>query len=416
MKIKTINSTYEKVLKLKKPKHKKPGRPWLLFKLLIRILSWWELRKTHFKYKVLNKIDKGPHLILMNHSSFLDLKMASKIFKKIPYNIVSTTDGLVGKEWLMRSIGCIPTQKFVHDLTLINDIKYAFSKKRSVLMFPEAGYSFDGTATPIPQGFARLIKYLNVPVIFVKSYGAFHYDPLYNGLQIRKVDTSADVKQILSKDDVKNMTNSEIDAILNECFTFDNFKWQQDNKISIAEPFRADGLERILYKCPHCKTEGKLKGKGTLIRCENCNKEYELTEFGYLKATSGETEFSHIPDWFNWEREEVKNEILNGTYSLDTSVEIGMIVDYKALYMIGKGRLVHNDNGFTLTSDDGAVNYSQPATTSYTLNSDYFWYEIGDVISIGDKNALYYCFVKDGVSVTKARLATEEIYKIKKTK
>ena len=61
-------------------------------------------------------------------------------------------------------------------------------------------------------------------------------------------------------------------------FSFDNFKWQQENNIKISEPFRADGLNRILYKCPHCMTEGKMIGKGTTIKCEKCNQEYELTE------------------------------------------------------------------------------------------------------------------------------------------
>ena len=93
-----------------------------------------------------------------------------------------------------------------------------------------------------------------------------------------------------------------------------------------------------------------------------------------------------------------------------------MLVDYKALYMIGKGRLVHDENGITLTSQNGKLKYTQPPTASHTLNSDYFWYEIGDVISFGDKKGLFYCFVKDGVPVAKARLATEEMFKLAKQK
>lgn len=51
---------------------------------------------------------------------------------------------------------------------------------------------------------------------------------------------------------------------------------------------------------------------------------------------------------------------------------------------------------------------------SYGLYADYFWYEIGDMISIGDAKYQYYCFPKDqkNSSVAKARLATEELYKI----
>lgn len=51
----------------------------------------------------------------MNHSSFIDLKIASTVLYPSPLNIVCTSDGFVGKERLMRSLGCIPTRKFVTD-------------------------------------------------------------------------------------------------------------------------------------------------------------------------------------------------------------------------------------------------------------------------------------------------------------
>ena len=140
-----------------------------------------------------------------------------------------------------------------------------------------------------------------------------------------------------------------------------------------------------------------------------------MNEYGQLFATDGNTEFSHIPDWYRWQRECVKQEILEDTYKLDLEVQIGVLTDYKALYMIGNGRLTHDKNGFTLTSDDGKLEYTQSPLTSYSLNSDYYWYEIGDVIGIGNQDALYYCFPKDGSNVVaKARLAAEELYKLKK--
>ena len=151
------------------------------------------------------------------------------------------------------------------------------------------------------------------------------------------------------------------------------------------------------------------------IKCENCGKIHELTTLGKLSSENG-TKFDHIPDWYAWERECVKQEIQNGNYMLDTEVEIGMMVDYKAIYMVGEGRLVHNSDGFKLTGCDGMLNYEQKPLSSYGLYSDYYWYEIGDVICIGDKKALYYCFPKKDGVVAKTRIAAEEMYKIEKEK
>lgn len=420
MKIKTKQLPYEKVMTLPQPKHHRPLRPNLFFRCLIRILSVPALLKTRFSFtsRRMEQAGEGPWLILMNHSCFLDLKIAYKIFFPKPFCVVSTTDGFVGMPWLMRWIGCIPTQKFVSDLTLIRDIFHAIKRNNtSVLMYPEAGYSFDGTATPLPRKLGVLLKKLDVPVVSVITEGAFHRDPLYNGLQKRKVKVSATVKCLLTQEEIRSKSVEELDAVLDAEFTFDSFKWQQNNNIRIDEPFRADGLHRILYQCPHCGVEGKTEGKGTTLTCHSCGKVYELTPYGKLSALTGETEFAHIPDWYQWQRNNVIMQIFRGEYFLDTPVTIGVLVDHKALYMVGDGRLVHNADGFTLTGCDGKLHYAQPPLTSYTLNADYFWYEIGDVISIGDRKALYYCFPKDTtVSVAKARLATEELYRIVKDK
>ena len=193
---------------------------------------------------------------------------------------------------------------------------------------------------------------------------------------------------------------------------FDAYAWQKENRICIDEPYRAEGLHRVLYKCPACGKEGAMRGEGTTITCLACKKQYHMDEYGELHATDGVTEFPHIPDWFAWQRAEVRKELENDSYRLDSEVDIYMLVDTKALFRVGDGRLVHDKNGFTLTGCDGKLNYSQKPISSYCLNADFYWYELGDVIGIGNQKELYYCIPKGkDVVVAKARLATEELYK-----
>ncbi len=415
MKIKTKQLDFDKVKALQKPKHKNPSKPNFLISSVIRLASIPDLMATNFTYtqERMDLIQDKPCLILMNHSSFIDLKIASKIFYPKPYGIVCTSDGFVGKRQLMRMAGCIPTQKFVSDFTLIEDIKYMLKENNtSVLMYPEASYSFDGTATALPRKMGVLFKKLGVPVVTVITKGAFARDPLYNMLQHRKVSVTAHVKCLFTPEEIKGKSTAELDKMLDREFSFDNFKWQKDNRIEINEPFRADGLHRILYKCPECFEEGKTEGKGTKFTCKNCGKEWELTSFGELSPIGFESKFTHIPDWYAWERECVKDELISGKYSLETDVKIGMMVDYKAIYMVGEGHLSHSNNGFTLTGCDGKLSYTQNPLASYGLYSDYFWYELGDVICIGNKDALYYCFPKENTPVAKTRMATEELYKL----
>lgn len=419
MKIKTKEKSYDQVMALTPYVHKKPLKQFFLLRWLLWVLCSVDLLRVRFQVKKIGMeklAEEEPCLILMNHSSFVDLKIVAKVFGHRPYQIVTTLDGFVGKRWLMRLLGCIPTKKYMSDINLVKDMVYAAKElKSSIVMYPEASYSFDGTATPLPDSIGKCLKLLQVPVVMVRTYGAFSRDPLYNGLQIRKVKVSAEVEYLLSAEEIKSKTPAELNAILEDQFSFDQFRWQQENRVRITEKFRADGLNRVLYKCPHCLQEGKMVGKGTRITCENCGKEYELTEYGYLEAVNGETKINHIPSWYRWERECVRQEILDGTYLLDVPVDIYIMVNTDCVYKVGEGNLRHTVEGFHLTGCDGKLDYRQKPESSYSLYSDFNWYEIGDMICIGDPSVQYYCFPKrTGDIVAKTRLAAEEMFKIRR--
>ena len=419
MKTKIYNKSYAEVMAMPRRKHKKPIKPNILFRTLLKIVSLPDIIATRFKC---NRIGmerlgkKEPAFFLMNHSCFLDLEIAPSILFPRPFNIVATTDAFIGKEWLMRQIGCISTNKFVTEMSLIRDMVYATKTlNSSVVMFPEAGYSFDGRTVPLPDTLGKMVKMLGVPLCTIITHGAYHRDPLYNNLQKRRVKVTADMKYLLSAEEIKEMSAEEIQEIILKEFSFDNFSWQRENKIAIKEEFRADYLNRLLYMCPNCKSEGWMVGKGTDISCPKCGKSYHMDEYGVLSAKEGKTEFSHIPDWFDWQREQVREEILKGEYMVDLPVDILMTVtDYK-FYRVGEGRLRHTVDGFVLDGCNGELHYEHKPLCSHTINSDFYFYQIGDVISFGNTEHLFYCFPKtEGDVVCKVRLAAEEIYKIRK--
>ena len=157
-----------------------------------------------------------------------------------------------------------------------------------------------------------------------------------------------------------------------------------------------------------------MKGEGTKIKCNSCGRIHTLNEIGFLEAENGKTKFSHIPDWIDWQRQEVQKEILSNEYRLESKVKIFALKGYKALYEIGSGELLHTVNGFLLKGCSGKLEFTIPPTAYYTLNADFYWYQIGDIICLENEGVLYYCVIEDDVSVTKARIATEEIYKSNK--
>lgn len=417
MKIKTLERNYSHVMAIKPSEHYKPKKTNIFWQTLTKLISQPALIKSHFTYKKIGMEKLGkkePALILMNHSGFTDFEIAYSMLYPRKFNTVAAYETFMGLEWLMKQIGCFATKKYNADLQLIRDIKYCMQEnKSSVLMYPEAVYSLDGTCVTLPNSLAKFVKMLGVPLCVIITNGVFLHNPAYGYVVDRDVPIHAELRYVLSPEQIKEMSIDEIQAVIDREFSFDDFRWQQENNIIIDEDFRADGLHHILYKCPHCKTEGKMEGKGIHLTCHECGKKWELTENGFLKALEGETYFDHVPNWHKWERECVRQEILDGTYGFDLPCDIMMIVDTKALYKVGEGRISHNIDGLHLTGCNGEIDHFQSSKSLYTCEAIPFWYQIDDVIGICTPRVSYYAFPKEHKEVVcKTKLAAEEIYKI----
>ena len=178
---------YEEVMALPRPAHRLPGKPSFFWQTIVRAICNLGMGGCKLEYTVegLDAVKDEPCLILMNHTCFADMCIAYKILYPRRFNIVCTNDGFIGfwglMGWAMRKFGCFPTQKFVTDLHLVQDMEYCFKKlDSSVLMYPEASYSFDGTATPLPRKMGVLLKKFDVPVIMIETRELFLRNPLYN--------------------------------------------------------------------------------------------------------------------------------------------------------------------------------------------------------------------------------------------
>ena len=222
----------------------------------------------------------------------------------------------------------------------------------------------------------------------------------------------------LTAEDVARMTPDEINAALKKAFIYDDYKYQKDNGILITEPYRAEGLHKILYKCPHCMAESRMQSSGVELFCPDCGKRWTLLETGYLKANDGDTKFDHIPDWFEWERAEVRREVESGEYSFSDEVDVHSMPRCYRFMPLGKAKLSHDlENGFVLEGHYRGKDYRIQRTPlqSNSLHVEYDFPHIKpfDCVDISTEDDSFYCFPTKENVVTKLAFATEEIYRIK---
>lgn len=359
---------------------------------------------------------KPPYLFLSNHMAFVDFKVATRALFPHRANYVVAIDGFLINEWLLRQVGCICKRKFTQDLQLIKHMKYALETNKTVLaLYPEARYSYTGTNSVLPDSLGKLVKMLKVPVVTFIQHGNHLSQPVWN-LDKRKVKLEAEMTQIFTKEQLEDASVEEINQAIREKFVYDEYKWQKENKIKIDFPNRAKGLHQILYQCPHCLTESQMNSDLDEIWCEHCHKRWKMNEYGELSAIEGETEFSHIPDWFEFEREQVRKQVEAGTYEFSDEVIVDSLPNAKGYIRLGKAQLHHDVNGFVLNNLENEPDFylEKPTLSLYSLHIEFDYFKKGDCLDLSTLDDTYYLFPQTKKNVvTKIQFAVEEIYKIK---
>ena len=360
---------------------------------------------------------KPPYLMLCNHNSFMDFKVLTKAIFPTRANYVIAIDGFIGREKLLRNVGGICKRKFTNDIVLVNQLRRVLKNGDVAVIYPEARYSLCGTTAILPESLGKLCKVMKVPVVTFICHGNHVTSPFWN-LHDRGIKpTEAEMTLLYTPEELEKTGVDEINRKLVEMFQYDDYRWQKERGLRTTYKKRAEGLEKVLYQCPACRTEYRMETEGTKLRCSACGKTWNLSELNELSAESGVTEFSHIPDWYEWERENVKAEVEAGTYSTgELDVHVDSLPNAKGYVRLGNGKMVHDENGFRVwgTDDQGmAFSMEIPAKTQYSVHIEYEYLgKYGDCVDLNTLEDTWYVYPhgKD-FAVTKMSLATEEIYK-----
>lgn len=397
-----------------------------------RFLMWFARQfvvKPHFRGRKLTICKKGmegikpPYLLLATHASMTDFYVMFKAISPYHSNNVVAIDAVrdVG-DGIMRTMGCICKRKFVKDYSLIRNMKYAAEHYGDIVcVYPEARYTLDGCASFLPDAMGKMCRLMGLPVVVLRMYGNFVMSPQWNKTE-QKLPLRADLELIATAKETKELSSEELNARIRKAFERDDYAYQREMGIENKYPRRANGLHHILYQCPCCNTEFKMYSEGTRLWCSACGKAWQMSELGELSAEEGETEFSHIPDWFRWERENVRREVREGTYYYEDEVTVHTLPNAKRFYDQGRGRLVQSCEGTklycTAYGEEKKLEWAGTELESIHVEYDYPFRKekykkniFGDCVDISTADDSYWLHpVNNRDQLTKLSFATEEIY------
>ena len=406
---------------------------WYLRPLTI-LLSLPDVIKHRTKItKVRTEGLKPPYVLLCNHNAFMDFKVATKAIFPKRANYVVAIDGFIGREKLLRNVGCICKRKFTNDFILVRQLHRVIKNGDIAVIYPEARYSLCGTTAVLPEALGKLCKMLKVPIVTMICHGHHVNSPFWN-LHDRKIKpTEAEMTCIFTPEELANASVDDVNRKIVEMFQYDDFAWQKMRGRKTKYKGNAEGLHKVLYQCPVCGTEYRMNSKGVKLFCEACHSSWTMSELGELQFDEGSTDaeqsattkasvpappqtFTHIPDWYEWERACVRAEVEAGTYSTgDLEVHVDTLPNAKKFIRLGHGTMCHDMTGFHVhgTDDEGhPFSMEIPARTQYSVHIEYEYLgKYGDCVDLNTLADTWYTYPHgNNWAVTKMALATEELY------
>ena len=275
----------------KKHKHEEVKFRHRFFNAFLKII-FWPFAKIAYKYnaKRSNIKKKGPFLILANHSIALDPAFIGLSFNAPVYFVASEQIFNLGfvTKLLKFVFNPISKKKSLSDVGTIKKMKRIVTEGGNVAILPEGNLTYTGKTAPLLPSIAKLVKFLDIPVIFYRTKGFYLSNPRW-GVTRRYGKTIGGIKTILYPKDYRSMSNDELYEVIKKEFTYNCY---DESRELYHGKKKAEGLERLLFVCPNCHKVMTLRGEGDDIRCFSCGYQAHYNDYGYLE--NGEKEISLV--------------------------------------------------------------------------------------------------------------------------
>lgn len=298
----------------------------------------------------------GPYLVVANHSHLLDPFFIGAIIRRPVFQMASNE---FFRKPLMRrfmwSMGAFPRKKGFID---IKSIKYAIQlvkKGFPLIIYPEGGRNWDGETRPILKSTAKLVKLLDVPVVTVVSRGNYLAFPRWAEHKRKSPIT------IYFSKPTKFSRSTPDEEIINyiQMGIYNNDNYTIVQKIRGKNP--AEGLTRLLWRCPYCREIEALSEKdGHYLVCNSCRREWDVNLHCYMRER-GFSSWRPIKEYADlmFREEEVKpikegfiHHSLSGEKVYLQSGLINLYHEplYPLLEKVASGRLALTGKGLTFVS------------------------------------------------------------------
>lgn len=346
---------------------------------------------------------KGPFVVVANHQTALDfVNLIDAADVPLSFVLSHAFYHTLPIRGFLSRMGVIPKQQFQTAVSDLYAMKAVVKNGGGLAIYPTGLMGEDGLPTPLPEATYRFLSWLGVDVYVARTYGAYLVKPKW-AKKFRPGRTYMDIYRLFTADELKEKTEEQVESAVRVALDFDAYKEQERLRIHYKHGDRIEGLENVLYRCPHCAAEFTtgVKNKSTFF-CSLCGYELESDEFGLLHNEKGVgEEYRYVSDISRLTKDALRAR-MEEDESLATvrfSARVEMI-DYKRKKFrpAGEASVTLSREGFVL---DGTLKKERVRLSLPIVNFVSLPFTAGACFEIQNEQTVYRVYPEDGRLVMK---------------
>lgn len=348
------------------------------------------------------KHHKGPCVVIANHEASLDfVNLIGTTRRPMHFVISRAFYNTLPCKWFSSKVGLIPKQQFQTTLKNIREMKNVILDGGILVIYPAGLMCEDGRSTPIPSATYSFLQWLGTDVFVAKTSGTYFSMPKWAS-GIRRGRTYLDVYKLYSKEEVAEVSLCDLREKVDAALSFDAYRDQEQLLVKYKTGSNIDGLENVLYMCPHCLTEFSMRVRAhNSIYCEECGFEEVSDEYAFLhrKGKRGK-EYRYVSKWSRLIYDNLQKRIHAGLeegMSLPCSVSV-FNPERRKLEPVGQATVSLSLHHFHI---QGTLSGEQTDLTIPTANFASLPFKPGKYFEIQHGDVSYRCFPEEGMTVMK---------------
>ena len=265
--------------------------------------------KLGYKYKKAKDLPEN-YIVLSNHVTDYDPILVGLSFKPQMYYVAS--EHITRWGWIYKALHFVFEPIIRYKATVaastVMDILRKVRKGGNVCIFAEGVRTWDGVTAPVVPATAQLVKSARCGLVTYRIEGGYFASPNWaSSKNTRRGRLYGAPVGIYTKEDLAKMSVEEIDDIIKRDLHEDAYARQKQDMLPYRGKKLAEGMESLIFLCPHCRAHGTLTSQKDTVTCSSCGKSFTYDKYGMLHGIDYKT----VYDLNQWQRTELAKDVEN---------------------------------------------------------------------------------------------------------